>query len=422
MQSQPQWTEGYANLPLHIYERIFSRLSATDKIAASYVCKQWEEVIFGSELLRHDLAMSVVRYDDDGKVQLIDREVLESSTRVLPNIVFIPDMNWRRFDWKDVTAAVKKLNDRCHFRSARVEGSQKTNLNVPRAIHLFGAHLPDVQHLELKIDLSSVSDTTWLTVFQTFSNLISLTLYHGHGRALASAQTYCRKLVSLKLVKYAFTSHLANVLSFPKLEELIIDEMDVPAKLQSYQWGYGEVFLPKLKHLTLQITDHSHMLELIRPPSNLRLLFLTPSLETLVATDLARHFAIVLEASRLENLTLTYDTSVARVLTAPIRFFASLRLTHLRQLTIQGDNAWSLVPKLLTFARTNCPNLLELVIEQRISEHKYELIKDFAKLKIKQDLTVLMKDEARPDRQWSLTRGNRIRSVELCDGGELCTE
>lgn len=390
------WGTSVTTIP-HVFELIFSFLNFNDLLAASEVCRQWEAAVFGSRQLSGRLAWNILKpshsqnrkksrlrlathrilrtvgllkKDHFTTQQLVDMEQVLASTRLLDGVIVAPRGKYSG-DWTNVMAVLLQINRQYPICWIRIDGSFEQKLITPQSLVTFGSILGNLRHLELTLTLNSFFQPDWIQAFEEFSNLDSLILNNGHVRVLKSIRNCCQRLNKLVLKRFAFNLPLDDLLNFPELEELVIEDLDI------FPWFIGEsqIVVPNLRSLTMCMLVKIDTEELNIPPITIK----APMLEKARFSDMLHHFVRLESVDCLRKFTLS-------VVSSPSSFF-SPRMFHgcLGNVTAVIIETHFLkgchLVMALAWMKQQCPRATRLVFVQQ-DEPPLEEIRSFAAMEI----------------------------------------
>ncbi|XP_021694814.1 uncharacterized protein LOC5575944 [Aedes aegypti] len=292
------WSLAVHSVP-HVFEKIFAHLNLNDRLTAAAVCRDWDTAIFNTRSLADNTVLRIVCEDPD----LLDVTAdVHQSRRKYRNVAVLLSSPLCEETWIRLIELLKTLNQKCAVEWFWCSTTQEQD--IPTGLIELGTIFRNLQELELTITVRSYSDPTWPLAFQELKQLQSLTMHDAHCEALASVQRHCRKLRQLALHGFGLTKLLAEVLDFPCLESLTIEELLVPKNIV-YQYRHGYAVLPQLKSFSLTAKDiptpSRGALELATRRLPMTVIF-APQLETVRLSYLLRHFFNVkIEQPRFVN-------------------------------------------------------------------------------------------------------------------------
>lgn len=390
------WGTSVTTIP-HVFEHIFSFLDFKDLQVASEVCRQWEAAVFGSRQLSGRMAWNILKPVNSQKrkksrlrsathrilrtvglrkkghyatQELLDMERVLASTRLLDGVVMAPRGSFSG-DWTNVMVLLMQINRQYPINWMRIDGSYEEKIISPQTLVNFGSILGSLRHLELTLTLNSFFQPNWIEAFEEFSNLESLILNNGHVRVLKSIRNCCHGLNKLVLKRFAFNLPLDDLLNFPQLEELVIEDLDI------FPWFIGEsqVVVPNLKSLTMCMLMKIDTEELNIPAITIK----APLLEEARFSDVIQHFVRLESIDCLRKFTLCVSSSPGSFI-SPRMFHG--RLINVTVLVIETRllRGCHLVMA-LAWVKQQCPRASTLVFVQQ-EEPPLEQIRSFAAAEI----------------------------------------
>ncbi|EAT35654.1 AAEL012188-PA [Aedes aegypti] len=274
----------------HVFEKIFTQLNLQDRLTAAAVCRDWETAIFNTRSLADSTVLRIVCEDPD----LLDVTAeVHQSRRKYRNVAVLLSSPLCKETWIRLIELLKILNQKCAVEWFWCSTTQEQEHSD--WVDRIGEHNSGTcKELELTITVRSSSSSSQ-----------SLTMHDAHCEALVSVQRHCRKLRHLALSGFGLTKLLAEVLDFPCLESLTIEELLVPKNIV-YQYRHGYAVLPQLKSFSLTAKDiptpSRGALELATRRLPMTVIF-APQLETVRLSYLLRHFFNVkIEQPRFVNV------------------------------------------------------------------------------------------------------------------------
>lgn len=368
------WSSAASRVP-HIFEEIFHHMNLKDRLAATEVCPEWEAAILNRSELTQSMALNIVR-NDGSQQRLIGVEDVARSKRRYDSIIITP-RGKPYLDWKKLKNILQQCNLKCPVKWLRIDGTHdvKNQIIVPPALMTFGWIFCNLQHLELTLTIRTYQEVTWCRAFENFKDLKSLVLCNGHGKALESAQLHCRTLTKLTLKRFALTKPLCDLLDFPLLEELVIDEIDVSPHLE-LQYGSSRRTFAHLKHLTILIARVAHFHYLEQMPVTIE----APILETAFLTDMLHDFVEIIPGNVFHQLTLN-------ITTFHCEYFLSSRLfqkpaTSVSTVIVETSLYRPVAEFAMVFVWQLCPNTRKLIFNQKLDSFEMHMIRSFASRKV----------------------------------------
>lgn len=283
------WSSEALGIP-HVFERIFAYLQSSEELlSAAAVCRSWERVIFESRSLPSKLALNVVRKGPDGVQQ-----VLRENRRAYRSVIVAPTGDIQSV-MNELFEAVSSLNERRCIRNLRINGISNGNIVSPLSIRELSCIAQDLRSLDLTMNTESYMESDWSNAFQHLTKLKSLALTGGHLFALKSAHHFCRKLRKLTIKRFTLGKSLFELINFPRLELLSIEDMDIEQSDECTQ-----VVLPSLKHLTISMSLS------VVVPNYLLTKIIAPKLVNLRTTDLLGRAVQIVTGASLRTISFIF--------------------------------------------------------------------------------------------------------------------
>lgn len=345
----------------HVFDAIFGHLDLQDRLSAASTCRQWEAAVFGaSSRFAKDIALNVT-YD----------RYSTPSNRAYQSVTVKPWI-WGRRKFQLSLRVLETMNGACPIRWARFDGRFADWSISPSDLMAYGRIFSNLQELELTLTLKTFWDEGWDQTFENLGGLSVVKLTGGHGRVMSSVRTYCRGLKKLTLVQFALTKPLGQLLDFPELEELVIEDLDVSPSSLELQSGESQLVYNNLKHLTFLISYCASFVHLTRLATTIK----APELQSARLSEILYRFVRIEAGGDFHDLTLNVTSYSPSDFTPSIIFRNDL--SSVTRVTIEAFSMKGYVDAVMGWVKDHCGNVNDLVFDQEPSPQIHQQITDYA--------------------------------------------
>lgn len=327
----------------------------------------WADDIRIARKLTSFFALHVTYYDDDGKLQFCHMWDHHCCYWGITVVLDTAD----HFTWYDVLQFVRQKDAKCRLEYATVRAPTAPRNSIPKMLYLLGGVLPHLQHLECQLNHEKpCREALWADAFQLFPKLQSLIIDNGGSYVLQNVHLHCKELKTLVLRKFALTTHVAHSLGFPLLELLIIDEIDYYGVLEeTFPMGQPIITLPKLTHLTVQISAQALLVDSMDRLDRFILGFNLPQLKSLTVSDIATHFLYLRQMKQMTTLTMNMESPQLMDIRR-IACFGMNKLESLRDITFQAGDCNLNMTRISGFLRELCTGFRRVIIEMSTTQEE----------------------------------------------------